>query len=321
MPPRRVTRFISALAEVDGKQRQRAVKGRVCEFHLLRIADLELDLWARLGGLRHGHIGGRRIDADDTAGRSDGDQRCRPIAFSKPSAVIAISQSRLPCQPNHSIKRCMTGRATKPPMPAAMPIDAMADPLFNLFALNTTTCCVVPAMIVNGPARDELKLPMGPGCFGGDAGTGASIGRASRLIMRNVGGQKVGLNSKSVFGQPGRVTGICVGEWEERSPWPALSVRRGVAAGSNAVTVHGATGTIDVAWDNADTHQDDEVEAVVRAAAGRLVLLYLPTSSPWLNPIEMLWRHFRREVTTASGSQASRPSSRPPPTSTAAVAK
>ena len=30
---------------------------------------------------------------------------------------------------------------------------------------------------------------------------------------------------------------------------------------------------------------------------GLLVLLYLPTYSPWLNPIEMLWRHFRREVT------------------------
>jgi putative transposase len=57
------------------------------------------------------------------------------------------------------------------------------------------------------------------------------------------------------------------------------------------------TGTIYVAWDNVSTHEDDEVEAVVRAAAGRLVLLYLPTYSPWLNPIEMLWRHFRREVT------------------------
>lgn len=57
------------------------------------------------------------------------------------------------------------------------------------------------------------------------------------------------------------------------------------------------TGTVYVAWDNASTHMDKEVEAVVRAAAGRLVLLYLPTYSPWLNPIEMLWRHFRREVT------------------------
>jgi putative transposase len=39
------------------------------------------------------------------------------------------------------------------------------------------------------------------------------------------------------------------------------------------------------------------VEAVVRAACGQIVLLYLPTYAPWLNPIEMLWRHFRREVT------------------------
>ena len=36
---------------------------------------------------------------------------------------------------------------------------------------------------------------------------------------------------------------------------------------------------------------------MLRGAAGRLVLLYLPTYSPWLNPIEMPWRHYRREVT------------------------
>jgi len=57
------------------------------------------------------------------------------------------------------------------------------------------------------------------------------------------------------------------------------------------------TGTIYVVWDNANTHEDDEVDAVVQAASGHLILLYLPTYSPWLNPIEMLWRHFRREVT------------------------
>lgn len=73
--------------------------------------------------------------------------------------------------------------------------------------------------------------------------------------------------------------------------------RREVAELLQALVARHATGTIYVAWDNADTHEDDEVEAVVRAAAGRLVLLYLPTYSPWLNPIEMLWRHFRREVT------------------------
>ena len=55
--------------------------------------------------------------------------------------------------------------------------------------------------------------------------------------------------------------------------------------------------TVYVAWDNVSTHRDGEIDAVVRGAAGRLVLLYLPTYSPWLNPAEMLWRHFRREVT------------------------
>jgi putative transposase len=73
--------------------------------------------------------------------------------------------------------------------------------------------------------------------------------------------------------------------------------RREIAELLQALLDKHPTGTIYVAWDNASTHEADEVEAVLRSAAGRLVLLYLPTYSPWLNPIEMLWRQFRREVT------------------------
>ena len=57
------------------------------------------------------------------------------------------------------------------------------------------------------------------------------------------------------------------------------------------------TGTIYVTWDNANTHREDDVQDVLDAAQGRIVLLYLPTYSPWLNPIEMLWRYFRMHVT------------------------
>ncbi|MEZ4967733.1 MAG: transposase [Saprospiraceae bacterium] len=49
--------------------------------------------------------------------------------------------------------------------------------------------------------------------------------------------------------------------------------------------------------DNVYTHKDGEIEKVEQEYANRLKLLYLPTYSPWLNPIEMLWRHYRREVT------------------------
>jgi transposase len=73
--------------------------------------------------------------------------------------------------------------------------------------------------------------------------------------------------------------------------------RREIAELLEALLEKHPRGKVYVAWDNAGTHEDEEVEAVLRGAAGRLILLYLPTYSPWLNPIEMLWRHFRREVT------------------------
>ena len=73
--------------------------------------------------------------------------------------------------------------------------------------------------------------------------------------------------------------------------------RREVAELLQALLAHRPDTTVYVAWDNASTHEDEEIEAVLRGAAGRLVLLYLPTYRPWLNPIEMLWRQFRREVT------------------------
>jgi transposase len=72
--------------------------------------------------------------------------------------------------------------------------------------------------------------------------------------------------------------------------------RREVAERLQALVDKHLAGTIDVAGENADPHADDEVEAVVRAAAGRLVRLYWPPYSPWLNPIELRGRHFRREV-------------------------
>ncbi len=153
--------------------------------------------------------------------------------------------------------------------PESMPLictalEAMTEPDFNLFALNTTTCCVVPGLFVNGPSRDRLGIPYGAGCFGGQAGPAPAIGRAIRLVMRNVAGQVVGQTSKSVFGQPGRVTGVVVAEWEERSPWAPLGERLGVPG--DAVTVKDVTGTIDVA-DITATNGVDLLELIGKSLA------------------------------------------------------
>jgi transposase len=91
--------------------------------------------------------------------------------------------------------------------------------------------------------------------------------------------------------------------------------RREIAVLRQALLAKHPTETVYVAWDNATTHEDDDVEAVVWSAAGRRVLLSLPTYSPWLNPIEMLWRHFRREVTHGELFESPKPSSPLPKTS------
>jgi hypothetical protein len=132
-------------------------------------------------------------------------------------------------------------------------IAAMAESQFDLAGLNATTGSVVPAMIVNGPARHDLRIPMGAGLLGGADGWAPSIGRAIRLAMRNVAGQHVGTTSKSVYGNPARVAGMLFAEWEEMSPWAPLAERRGIAG--DAVTIYGAMGSInvcDVVADSAD---------------------------------------------------------------------
>lgn len=142
--------------------------------------------------------------------------------------------------------------------PAAFPVvlaalEAILEPDWNAFGVTATTSPAFPMLIVNGPRRDDLGIDSGAGCLGGAGGRGSmTIGRAVSLCLRNVGGQRAGDTSRTVFGQPARF-GLCFGEWEERSPWPPLAVRRGVAPGAEAVTVHGGTGTHTMA----DVHHDD----------------------------------------------------------------
>ena len=124
-------------------------------------------------------------------------------------------------------------------------VAAVAEPDFELYGQNTTTAPVYPAFVVNGPVRHQLDIPFSYGCFGGAATQAVAIGRAMRLIMRNIAGQVAGKTSQTTFGSPGRVGGILVGEWEEKSPWAPLAERRAGVRG-NAVTCFGTMGTVNV---------------------------------------------------------------------------
>ena len=170
-------------------------------------------------------------------------------------------------------------------------LRAMAEPDFELHGLNATTGSVVPLLLVNGAIRNELDLPYQAGCLGGVAGPAPAIGRALRLVLRNVAGQRIGVTSQSTFGQPGRVAGIVFGEWEERSPWAPLAERRGVRGEhGDAVTVYGAMGTLNVC----DVLTDSGTELISLIARSMAVpgangFLHSSTYSEVLVVINPIW--------------------------------
>ncbi|HVM98205.1 MAG TPA: hypothetical protein VMT89_17550 [Candidatus Acidoferrales bacterium] len=166
-------------------------------------------------------------------------------------------------------------------------VRAVCEPRFNLYALNTTTCCATPALMLNGPIRHAVDIECGYSCLGHNGRANATIGRAVRLVMRNVGGSIPGAVSKSTFGQPGRLS-LCFGEWEEKSPWEPFHVRRGFAPSDSVVTAHCATGTQDIADIWAETgeeliwvlaHSIDWIgnnKVLVPQAEGEMLLLLCP---------------------------------------------
>jgi hypothetical protein len=114
-------------------------------------------------------------------------------------------------------------------------IEAVADPVFNLHGVMTTTHHAAPLLVVNGPVRDAIGLHSGAGVFGPGFRANATIGRALRLCLVNLGGARPGEISMSTFGHPGRFT-YCIAEAEEASPWPPLHVERGFPPGQSTVT-------------------------------------------------------------------------------------
>jgi hypothetical protein len=115
-------------------------------------------------------------------------------------------------------------------------VEAACDPSFNLHGVSTSTHFSSPLVVVHGPIRTRIGLNCSFGVFGPGHRANATIGRALRLVMINVGGVRPGETSMSTFGHPGRYT-YCIGEHEEASPWPPYHAGRGLTAADSAVTV------------------------------------------------------------------------------------
>ncbi|MBI2907095.1 MAG: hypothetical protein HYX92_05505 [Chloroflexi bacterium] len=124
-------------------------------------------------------------------------------------------------------------------------VEAMAVKEFNLYGIQGTTNPVCPVAMLNGPIARELGVNAGPNLLGQGNRANATIGRALRFIMMNVGGGKPGTVDKATHGQPGKYS-FCFAENERESPWEPLHVERGFPTEVSTVTMAGVTGTTNV---------------------------------------------------------------------------
>lgn len=126
-------------------------------------------------------------------------------------------------------------------------VEAVLDPAFGLHGVLATTRFVSPVVVVNGPVTQRIGMNAKGNALGQGNRANATIGRALQLAIRNIGGGKPGGVDRATLGNPGKYT-YCFAEDEEGSAWTPLTVDRGLAAGTSAVTAfagYGLQGVID----------------------------------------------------------------------------
>ncbi len=115
-------------------------------------------------------------------------------------------------------------------------VEAISDPAFNLYGIQATTHSCAPLVIVNGPIRESLGMNSSSGAYGPGWRSNATIGRAVRLVLLNIGGGYPGTGDMSTQGAPSKYT-YCIAENEEANPWLPLHVERGFQKDESTVTV------------------------------------------------------------------------------------
>jgi hypothetical protein len=118
-------------------------------------------------------------------------------------------------------------------------VEAIGDPRYGYHGPATSTGGSAVFMLVNGPIARELDINCGDNLFGPGWRANATLGRAVRLVMRNVIGTIPGKLDRSTLGHAGKYT-YCIAENEAESPWPPVHVERGFRPEQSTVTVFAA---------------------------------------------------------------------------------
>jgi hypothetical protein len=139
--------------------------------------------------------------------------------------------------------------------------EAMSREEFNFHGSTASTGGSAPLLVVSGPYADAIGMNSDVNLFGPGNRPNATIGRAVRLVLRNVFQMLPGISDKSTQGNPGKYS-FCIAERARGNPWPLLCVEQGYSKGISSVTVFAGGG-----FCNVENHGGNTPEQILGSVA------------------------------------------------------
>lgn len=121
-------------------------------------------------------------------------------------------------------------------------VDAICHPEFLVHGATASTGGCAVLLVVNGPIRHQLGMSSAHSVLSGPDRASVCIGRAVRLVLRNLLDARPGGLDRSTLGHPGKLSWCMAEDEEGGAPWLSLAAERGVPSGLSSVTAFAASG-------------------------------------------------------------------------------
>ena len=158
---------------------------------------------------------------------------------------------------------------------------------------STGGCAIL--LVVNGPVRRQLGMSSAHSVLAGPDRASVCIGRAVRLVLRNLLEVRPGELDRSTLGHPGKLSWCLAEDEEGGAPWLPLGTERGAPEGVSSVTAFAASGPRQIM--NEWTTDPAEVLATVVAEIKATMLHY----SIWAGNYAVVFPPQLRDVFHAAG--------------------
>ena len=178
-----------------------------------------------------------------TRARVDRMLECAPKDRSNPQQIVAtLPPNMAPMTVEKAAINAVMAGCKPEYFPTVLAsVEAAAGGQFPLHGSIATTAGLAPMMLVNGPVRKQIGMNWGLNALGQGNRANSTLGRALRLMLRNIGGAVPGEIEQAIQGGGHKWT-LSYAEDEDYSPWEPFHVEYGYDPEDSVVSLLPITG-------------------------------------------------------------------------------